>query len=180
MKLVDQTGKRFGRWFVESKTTSCRGMGRYLCKCDCGITAVVYSKHLLSGSSNGCRSCGVRRGYGHAQWTGVGEISGNWWNTHVERCVTLHARKPIQLTIDKQFAWDLFLKQDRKCALTGLALTIDQGAGGDASIDRIDSLQGYIPENVQWVHKDVNRMKNVFTQDRFIEICKLVSNKAAL
>jgi len=44
-----------------------------------------------------------------------------------------------------------------------------------ASLDRINNDLGYIEGNVQWVHKDVNRMKWAFTQDRFLELCCLIT-----
>jgi hypothetical protein len=42
-------------------------------------------------------------------------------------------------------------------------------------LDRIDSSKGYIVGNVQWVHKHVNVMKNIFSQEMFIFICNQVS-----
>jgi hypothetical protein len=41
----------------------------------------------------------------------------------------------------------------------------------------IDSYKGYIEGNIQWVDKHVNKMKNEFDQDYFIEICKKISQK---
>lgn len=75
--------------------------------------------------------------------------------------------------------WRLFLKQERKCALTDLLLTFEKQKRGEktASLDRIDSSKGYVNGNVQWVHKDINWMKNRFSQERFIEMCKLVAKK---
>jgi len=46
-----------------------------------------------------------------------------------------------------------------------------------ASLDRIDCNKSYSIENIQWVHKDVNIMRNAYSIDRFVEICKLVSEK---
>ena len=43
------------------------------------------------------------------------------------------------------------------------------------SLDRIDNNKGYIEENVQWVHKDINMMKRIYSQDYFIYMCKLVA-----
>lgn len=43
-----------------------------------------------------------------------------------------------------------------------------------ASLDRIQNDKGYIEGNVQWVHKDINRMKNIFEQNYFIDICKKI------
>lgn len=47
-----------------------------------------------------------------------------------------------------------------------------------ASLDRIDSHQGYVLGNLQWVHKDIQRMKSDFSQERFLEVCSAVSQKA--
>lgn len=45
---------------------------------------------------------------------------------------------------------------------------------GTASLDRIDSSKGYIKGNIQWVHKDINKMKNNYNQAYFINLCALV------
>jgi len=34
---------------------------------------------------------------------------------------------------------------------------------------------GYIKGNVQWVLKDINMMKQQYSQSRFIELCKMVT-----
>jgi len=47
-----------------------------------------------------------------------------------------------------------------------------------ASLDRIDSSKGYVKGNLQWVHKDINMMKNHYNQKYFIEICKKVATNA--
>jgi len=51
----------------------------------------------------------------------------------------------------------------------------DRTISGNASLDRIDSSIGYVNDNVQWVHKDINMMKRIYTQEYFIYLCKLVS-----
>ena len=44
------------------------------------------------------------------------------------------------------------------------------------SIDRIDSDQGYYIDNIQLVVPKINMMKFTYSQDEFIDMCKLVSN----
>lgn len=46
-----------------------------------------------------------------------------------------------------------------------------------ASLDRIDSGQGYTNSNIQWVHSMVNMCKNKYPQDKFIEMCRAVADK---
>lgn len=75
-----------------------------------------------------------------------------------------------------------FDRQKGKCSLTGLALRFQTCCGkkrqaGTASLDRINSERGYIRGNIQWVHKDINKMKERLPQSRFVELCKLVANK---
>jgi hypothetical protein len=49
---------------------------------------------------------------------------------------------------------------------------------GTASLDRIDSLVGYIKGNVQWVHKDVNVSKMDFDESYFRQLCAAVTAHA--
>ena len=79
-----------------------------------------------------------------------------------------------------EYAWDLYLNQNKECALSGLPIKFSFTRNKNdetASLDRIDSKLGYVEGNVQWVHKHVNMMKNVYSQKYFISICKLISNR---
>lgn len=44
------------------------------------------------------------------------------------------------------------------------------------SLDRIDSNKGYIENNIQWVVKEINFMKNNLTEKEFFILCNSVSN----
>jgi hypothetical protein len=111
-------------------------------------------------------------------WDGYGEISGRFW-TDIK---TKAESRKITFAITIKQAWDLFEKQKARCALTGLPISIKCGwknyRDKTGSLDRIDSEKGYIKDNIQWVHKDVNIMKNAFSIERFVEICKLVANRS--
>jgi len=63
---------------------------------------------------------------------------------------------------------ELYLSQDRKCVFTGEPIDFEVG---NAFLDRIDSRQGYVKGNLQWIHKDVNRMKNNLSQSEFLNRC---------
>ena len=76
---------------------------------------------------------------------------------------------------------DLMEYQGGKCALTGWSIEFpDSGHPQDApaSIDRVDSKQGYVSGNIQLLTKQVNMMKQAYTQDEFISVCKAVADKA--
>lgn len=94
------------------------------------------------------------------------------------------AARNIPFKIQPGFAWQLFQKQDGKCALTGWSIYFGvlgfggQRIGKSASLDRIDSSKPYWKTNVQWVHKDVNRMKNNFPEERLLEMCQAIVEHA--
>lgn len=111
----------------------------------------------------------------HPSWSGYGEISGAYWNGIKQGAKS----RKIEFSITKEYLWNLFIKQDKKCALTGLPLYFNEvktnRGNKTASLDRIDSSKGYIEGNVQWVHKDVNEMKWDSTQQEFVNFCCLVA-----
>ena len=99
------------------------------------------------------------------------------WGSIVRSASGKGKRANIGISISIEEAWNLFLSQNRKCALSGIEIYCSptNRAKGTASLDRIDSSIGYHSENVQWVHKDINRMKNIFSQEYFIAMCKHVA-----
>jgi hypothetical protein len=149
--------------------------GRWLCRCDCGNEMIVYQNNLRKVRRHSCKKC-LGIGETNAQWTGYGEISGKKWYKIQTGATKGYTQKEFTITI--QEAWDLFVKQGRKCALTGLPLEFpSQGSlsNGSASLDRINSLKGYITGNIQWVYKTINTMKWDDNEDDFIMFCHLVA-----
>ena len=78
------------------------------------------------------------------------------------------------LTIE--FIWELYEEQGGVCALSGIPIGWNKNLTATASIDRIDSSEGYLKGNVQLVHKDINFMKQQYDQDKFIALCKSVAD----
>jgi hypothetical protein len=184
-------GQRFGRLFVLRYFDSVpndkgKKRRRWLCLCDCGKEKIAITSYLTSENTKSCGCLGIevkkRNGKNliasnKARWTGCGEISGTYWS-HLKQGA-LDRRIPFGITIE--YSWRLFLRQKRLCALSGRVLCFkSRDTGQDdrtatASLDRIDNSKGYVPRNVQWLHKDVNRLKHTFSQKEFIEMCVEVS-----
>lgn len=78
----------------------------------------------------------------------------------------------IDIDVSPKYLFELFLKQDQKCAISNMEIFLDTSA----SLDRIDSSLGYIQGNVQWVHSTINVMKNNISDKEFIEQLTLISN----
>lgn len=159
--------KTFGKWVVLEYLGIFNRDSECLCRCECGLVKKVKTYHLVNGYSTQCIKCGQKpREYKD----GIGQAI---WNIIIRRSKI----KNIDLNISKDYAYALYLKQNKKCALTGIDIKLPM-CGTDylkkdwsASLDRIDSSVGYIEGNVQWVHKDINRMKNIYSQNYFIHMC---------
>lgn len=166
--IIDLTGQRFGKWLILKRgPNSSTRRSRWVCRCDCGTTRLVQSGHLRRGLSTQCRGC--------ARFQGYEQISLAYWNHLIngakERGIG------FKLTIEE--AWQQFLRQQSRCALTGQVIFFARCYGVDlqtASLDRIDSSSGYIVDNIQWTHKDINMLKGSISVERFIQLCQLVTN----
>jgi hypothetical protein len=174
----DLTGTSVGYWDIQQPVRK-NGRIYYRCCCtfeDCGAILLVPGNRLRPGNSRQstmCEDC-RRRLTARERYTGHQEISGRFW-ADVE-APSRKSGRPLTITIAE--AWDLFVAQGRRCSLTGLPLTFAPTKHSPdeptASLDRIDPGQGYLSSNVQWVHKDVNRMKCHLTEMEFYEWCALI------
>jgi hypothetical protein len=90
-------------------------------------------------------------------------------------------RRNIIFEISINDIWNQFEKQNHKCALSGLELKFptfgEKATEQTASLDRINSDLGYTKDNIQWLHKDVNKMKWELSQDRFLELCRIITTR---
>jgi hypothetical protein len=167
-----QQGEEIGLWTVISKipfpdyeTFKCYCVK---VKCKCGNEQVVPCHRFEYKHSNGCQHCKIA-GTGSYLWRGVGEISGRLLS-QIKNSAKV---RKIEHDVSGDYLWELFLKQGRKCALTGEELVFDSSHfdKNTASLDRIDSSKGYVEGNVMWVHKHINLMKHVFDLDYFVDLC---------
>jgi hypothetical protein len=175
MTKLNLINQQFGEWTVLEKISSKNYHTYWKCKCSCGNIKEVNQDGLRDGRS---KSCGCKRqeiGNNNKDWTGYGEISGSNWATILNNA----KNRNIIVNISIQQAWDLFLKQDRKCALSGVELKFaptrrTMSTHTTASLDRIDSNKDYTIDNVQWIHKDINFMKKDLEQNEFLDMCKKI------
>ena len=153
----------------------------WLCKCECGKEKEVRGRALIGRL---IKSCGCHRykweKINTIQWKGYEEISGRYWH-NVKRAALI---RNIDFNISIQEAWQKFLDQNRKCALTGKELNFVRNYGRGkkgkgvqtASLDRIDSQRGYVSGNIQWVNVKINKLKSDFNEAEFIALCYAVAN----
>lgn len=90
-------------------------------------------------------------------------------------------RKNRKFDLTIEYLSDLFRKQNSRCIYSNMVLTFGDTNYrylGTASLDRIDSDIDYIQGNVQWIHKDINMMKQKFTHNEFLKWCKIITENA--
>lgn len=169
-KLETKIGEKFGKWtVVEIYEKSGQGV-MCLCRCECGRESKVRQRTLHNRTTLQCRHCG--------SWQGVGDFSKGHFNNIVARA----KKRGLEFSLTQEWLWNLYLKQDRKCAITNVPIKFDETGtrkyyNQTASLDRIDSSKGYTEDNVQWVHKAINFMKQALEQQEFIELCNLVAQQ---
>ena len=150
----------------------------YIGRCECGNEKEYLRQNIITGHTKSCGCLKKRLGSANPTFTGSGELGGGHW-AQIKR----HAiGRDLAFEITPDDAWTVFQNQDGQCALSGLPIYLNLGRNQTtkstiktASLDRIDSTKGYVSGNIQWVHKDINKMKMDLTTERFKELCKLVA-----
>jgi len=180
-KYDDLIGRKFGKLVVLelSSRQDCNGHIHRIakCQCDCGKTTMSYLSSLLHRNVHSCgcdHNYGLTSGANSNFFTGSGKISGTLIGLSKQNA----KKHNLEFTIDLQYLCNLFEKQKGRCAFTGVQLvTCGSRRKITASLDRIDPTKGYIPDNVQWVHKIVNAMRNAFSINCFKQVCLLVAQQ---
>ena len=172
----DLTNQKFGKLTVIKKD------GRHplnkrelwLCQCDCGEHHKVLASNLTSNRISSCGCSKIPKGTNKKQFNPYGQIT----RKKIGKIRSGAKQRGIEFdeSIDAKWLWSLFEQQEKKCKLSGLELIFDNDFNKHtASLDRIDSSKGYIKDNVQWIHKDINTIKWDFSQNYFIDLCKKVA-----
>mgnify|MGYP003127111493 CR=1 FL=1 len=175
MKAHELKGKRFGHLVVLGKSeTSRNGHTRWNVKCDCGIEKTIFATHLVSGKTTTCGSCHLKEKSRNFQ--GVGDMPKTYYSSLRRGAEGGKGRKPIPFDLTMENLWEVFENQKGKCALSGLPIDFRSKT---ASCDRIDSSLGYVKDNIQWLHKDVNMMKRHYSQGYFTNLCKMITEKTS-
>ena len=170
------TGNKYGRLTVIGPADRKGSKHRYWsCLCSCGNVTPIRHNHLTGQTVRSCGCSHFYTGNKHAAWKGYKSIPGTYLSV-----VKQSARKrnlPFEVSLRQM--WNVFEHQKGKCALSGEPLVFNKilrSTDGNASLDRIDSSRGYTIDNIQWVHKSINVMKQDLTDAEFVAFChKIVS-----
>jgi hypothetical protein len=174
-RLINLNGLRVGNLRVirRSENIENHHQVHWDCLCDCGSIKSIRGERLRKNNVRSCGCISKSRGDAHRCWRGFGKIPLRFFNVIKKRAEKMD--KEFSITIEELDS--LLIKQNNQCALTGLTIKIgNTREETTASVDRIDSSKGYIKDNIQFLHKDINFMKLDYNQTQFIEYCRLVAN----
>lgn len=179
---LNLVGEKFHMLTVIKKLGSKGDKGKqsifWLCQCECGNFKELPTKSLTRKEYKSCGCWMKTKEYSRSNhcWNGYKDIHGKWWG-NIKRGAKKRGHK---FDIDIEYAWEIYEKQNKKCAISGIDISFANSAktfpNTTASIDRIDSSVGYVKNNIQWVHKEVNLMKQGLSMDEFLNWIKIIGD----
>lgn len=167
-------GKIVGGLLILNKTTIQKGRQRINCKClNCQkeFETIFHNVYLGQYKSCGCLKHAFQNK--NPRWKGYGEISKSVLYSLQKGA----KQRNLNFNVSIQEIWLLFLRQNRKCLISGLPLKFPlsrSDTNATASLDRIDSSKGYTIDNIQWLHKKVNYMKQSMGNQEFLDWIKII------
>jgi DNA-binding transcriptional regulator YhcF (GntR family) len=123
------------------------------------------------------KSCGCQQYQllSQTRYQGVGDLSGHYFANIKQNAKS----RNISFNITIQEAWNKLVEQKFICAISGIEIYLAKHHGQSsfqqkqtASLDRIDSNLMYTIDNIQWVHKVVNRLKGNLSHKELIWWCQ--------
>ncbi len=155
------------RFNMYTRLCSCCSKERHYVKKDSYLRAVANKSVCPScRTANNNRNRTPKNGKDNPAWKGYKDVSGKVFS----RLVRGAKQRNLAINITIEDIYTQYVKQHKCCAFSGVPLEF----GLDASVDRIDSKEGYHAWNIQIVHKTLNMMKKDLPNDLFIAWCKSV------
>lgn len=148
----------------------------WTCKCRCGNICTIRAYDIVLKRTKQCNECRINdlNYIRSITWEG-----GNFLHMSLLNRAKSHALfREIEFSVSMEQLESQWIKQNGKCIYTNVSLTFPKNSKDldfNCSLDRKDSNGSYDVNNIQWVLKEVNVMKNQYTEERFLEICEMIT-----
>ena len=166
-------GDKYKNWTVIDGPELYNSYLRYKVQCDCGSIKFIQANELTNLTTNfKCIKCAaIDRGLSKSLKNGrIGELT----KTRYTKLQNSAKKRGIEFNVSMEYLWDLFLSQNKKCAITGDDLNFKS----KVSLDRINSDKGYIEGNVQWTTIQANLSKHIMSSQELLEFANKIVNHA--
>lgn len=158
MRVIDETGNRYGRLTVIERSSSVRGAAAWLCQCDCGNTTVVIG--TLLRKEDGTRSCGclsvehlvaMNSTHGHASSLNGYSPTYMSWLAMRDRCY-----RPTTRSYEHYGGRGIRVCDRWRNSFENFLADMGERPEG-MTLDRIDSDGDYTPGNCRWADSITQR-----------------------
>ena len=131
-------------------------------KCLCGNITKYQLSSLMRKKGKNCNQCRIKL------------IQSNVPSNYFNSLKRTAQRRNIICKVTKKELCNLYESQQEICTLTGIKLKFGH-IETTASLDRINSNEGYTIDNIWWVHKDINLIKRDYILKRFLTWCLYIT-----
>jgi len=173
-KTLDLSGQQFGN-LTAIEFSHIKNRKSYW-KFKCNLCKNEHKACAADVKRGKIKSCGCEKNTGsnNGHWKGYEELNGSVCGHYRRNAES----RGIEFKVTTKDLWNQFKKQNELCPYTGIKLTLyskEKRIPDNASLDRIYSNKGYTKDNIHWIYKPINVMKNNTPHEEFIEICCLIA-----
>lgn len=167
-------GDKYKKWTViDGPKINKRHNVLWLCQCECGEKRWFQGNELTNESKCfACKKCASKLLTENVTFKN-GRI-GDLTITKYDKIKKMSEKRNISFNVSIEYLWNLFQEQNNFCAITGDYIEHIS----KASLDRIDSSNGYVEGNVQWVTPQANLCKHKLSMEELYDFCTKVLNHA--